>query len=64
MNTKRGRPQLLEPRRRINIHVREDLYARFTLLHFNEAKLRAEFGSFSQFVNEALEEYLMKNERV
>jgi len=63
MNT-RGRPPKLDPRRRVNIYIREDLYARFTLLHFDEDKQRATFGSFSDFVNEALAEYLAKHERI
>lgn len=58
MSLKRGRPANLDPKRRINVHVREDLFCRFTLLNFNEATRRAKYGTFSDFVNEALKEYI------
>lgn len=59
----KGRPPKLDPRKRVNVYIREDLYLRFTLLHFDEEKHRAEFGAFSDFVNEALIEHLAKHER-
>jgi len=59
---RKGRPPKLEPRRRVNIHVREDLYTRFTLLNFDEDKQKAIFGAFSDFVNEALVDYITKRE--
>lgn len=55
---KRGRPPKLESRRRMNIYVREDLYTRFTLFNYDEDKNKATFGAFSDFVNEALLEYI------
>ena len=59
---KKGRPPKLEPRKRINAYIREDLYVRFTLLHFDEDLKKASFGAFSDFINEALSEYLQKHE--
>lgn len=59
---RKGRPSKLQPRKRVNVYVREDLLAKFQLIHFDEDKNRASFGAFSNFVNEALSDYIQKKE--
>lgn len=59
---KRGRKPSLSPRKRINVYIEEELYAKFQLLYFDNSMQRPVFGAFSELVNRFLRQHLQQLE--
>jgi hypothetical protein len=53
-----GRRAFSSPRRRVNLHLDEEILAQFELLHFDPVRGGANYGALSSVVNRLLAEYV------
>lgn len=58
-----GRRKFTEERKRVNVYIKTRLLDRFTLLYYDPARSRADYGALSTVVNNLLEEHLRQHEK-
>ena len=58
-----GRRKFTEERKRVNVYLKERLLDRFTLIYFDPARQRADYGALSNVINHLLEEHLKTMEK-